>query len=350
MSRHYYTLDAMRGIAAIAVAMLHMPRVFPGVELPNAHLAVDFFLQLSGFVIAHAYYKRIHDGMPFKLFLYKRIERLYPTYLVGLLLGVSVSVVAILFGGNGLSVNWSFTSLMCSLIPNIFMLPQIGCGLNGLLFPLNPPMWTIFYELSINLLFFLVFLSLRLRLVSALSALVFFLLFVSSVDSKGLDVGFDYSTFYTGFTRLLFSFSLGVFLFTLAVRPKYDSVYLCILPLLVLAGVLWHPFDDLGYEFVATLIFFPSLVLLGAKFNPGSGKLQSIFLFLGAMSFPLYVIHKPLYQLLYGASIKFAPDFANSLGSILGIVILSVAIFSSNLIANNINYIVSMIRNSFSRQ
>lgn len=48
--KHLVTLDAMRGIAAIFVAVLHMPRLF-GYDLFEGGRAVDFFLVLSGFIV-----------------------------------------------------------------------------------------------------------------------------------------------------------------------------------------------------------------------------------------------------------------------------------------------------------
>ena len=57
---HYVLLDGMRGIAAISVLLLHVQLTFNlPLTMVNAPLAVDFFLCLSGLVVAHAYDARI---------------------------------------------------------------------------------------------------------------------------------------------------------------------------------------------------------------------------------------------------------------------------------------------------
>ena len=88
-SRHVYlNLDAIRGVAAISVMLYHFsPFLADGKVLPSSYLAVDLFFLLSGFVIAHAYDRKIENGMGFGTFLAIRLIRLYPLYLAGTLLG-----------------------------------------------------------------------------------------------------------------------------------------------------------------------------------------------------------------------------------------------------------------------
>lgn len=53
--RVFHTLDALRGIAAIAVVVFHSATVLAPISMPTAYLAVDIFFVMSGIVIAHAY-------------------------------------------------------------------------------------------------------------------------------------------------------------------------------------------------------------------------------------------------------------------------------------------------------
>ncbi len=46
---YFKSLDGLRGLAAIAAALFHWLLSFSG------YLAVDFFLVLSGFILAHRY-------------------------------------------------------------------------------------------------------------------------------------------------------------------------------------------------------------------------------------------------------------------------------------------------------
>lgn len=58
-------LDGWRGIAALMVSLFHFNAYHHFVASPfirNAHLYVDFFFVLSGFVIAHAYADKLTGG------------------------------------------------------------------------------------------------------------------------------------------------------------------------------------------------------------------------------------------------------------------------------------------------
>ena len=55
----YVTLDGMRGIAALAVALFH----FNIAQAPHGYIAVDFFFALSGFVLCRAYRPRWQAGL-----------------------------------------------------------------------------------------------------------------------------------------------------------------------------------------------------------------------------------------------------------------------------------------------
>lgn len=69
-----HTLDAMRGVAAFAVAAFHAGLLTNNPQGP--YLAVDFFFVLSGFVIAHAHDARLASEMTAKEFIDRRLLRL----------------------------------------------------------------------------------------------------------------------------------------------------------------------------------------------------------------------------------------------------------------------------------
>lgn len=89
----YFTLDAMRGVAAIMVVLYHAGPVTT-VIAPAGYIAVDFFFALSGFVIAATYEARLRNGLTPLRFIRIRLTRLYPLYLVGLLLGLTKALGA----------------------------------------------------------------------------------------------------------------------------------------------------------------------------------------------------------------------------------------------------------------
>src|SRR5215831_7505716 len=93
--RAYDTLDGMRAIGAFLVVTRHVPDFFGGFRAPESFLAVDLFYLVSGFVVAHAYGKRLEAGGFSWGFFKTRIIRLYPLYIVGLALGTLAAVLSI---------------------------------------------------------------------------------------------------------------------------------------------------------------------------------------------------------------------------------------------------------------
>lgn len=63
MGGRLYGLDALRGVAAIAVAVHHLARTYHLPALPlNPAIAVDLFFILSGFVMTRTYEDRLRRG------------------------------------------------------------------------------------------------------------------------------------------------------------------------------------------------------------------------------------------------------------------------------------------------
>ena len=321
--RAFVSLDGLRGVAALAVAAHHMPRVFRDIYFPNAHMAVDFFLQLSGFVIAYAYAERIGRGMTFSSFLWRRFNRLFPTYLVGLALGIFVALVSMRYAGSGLNQEWTAGRIACSAAFNLLMLPSIGCEPEGLLFPLNAPMWSISYELLANILFFLLVGWVLRSRAAIMCASVLLVVTLVSTWGESLSVGFSWDTFLPGAARMFFSFLVGIIIFNKKVEVRRPSNFITYAAFVILAiGLTWQQ-ESYLYEIALIGAVFPALVVSGVIFQPSARGLCWICIQLGKMSYVLYVIHKPLYQILYGALLRFAPAFVEAAGLALGIAMLA---------------------------
>src|SRR5580698_4091966 len=85
VSGHIATLDGLRGIAAFTILIFHAAQIFRlSGQLPHAHLAVDFFFVLSGFVVARAYRDKLQTSMSFPDFVAARLRRIYPVAFIGL--------------------------------------------------------------------------------------------------------------------------------------------------------------------------------------------------------------------------------------------------------------------------
>jgi peptidoglycan/LPS O-acetylase OafA/YrhL len=301
--RQYRTLDGLRGVAALSVVILHTPHFFDQWRLSYSFLAVDLFFVLSGFVLAAAYEAKLQAGMTALSFLRIRLIRLYPLYLLGTLLGVPVALMAMKYGGNGLSVDWSAGLFATSLPLSTLMLPTPTTGADGFLYPFNPVLWTIFFEILVNSLFALLATSLRrsqnLLWLVALSALA--LGGLGLLRYGTLEGGSTWFTFALGLSRMMFSFFCGVLIFRFRWPGKVRSSFAATALLLVLLLLLGAPHTN--FSALATiLLVFPALVMAAASVEPGA-TLQRLFGLLGVTSYAIYAVHKPLYQILLGVLI-----------------------------------------------
>ena len=145
----YATLDGLRGVAAVLVLCYHT-HAFQGSAAiaPHGYLAVDFFFMLSGFVIASAYQEKLRAGLPVVDFFRLRMIRLYPVALAGILLG-AVKLVSQYAISPAQSEPAQWIALAVFL--NALVLPVVSeTHFSGALFPTDGPVWSLFYELLVN--------------------------------------------------------------------------------------------------------------------------------------------------------------------------------------------------------
>lgn len=84
-----YSLETLRGLAAIIVAFYH----FPGESIffvKHGFMAVYFFFSLSGFVIALNYFNKINNFKNLIYFQKKRFFRLYPIHIIVLFMVLGI--------------------------------------------------------------------------------------------------------------------------------------------------------------------------------------------------------------------------------------------------------------------
>jgi peptidoglycan/LPS O-acetylase OafA/YrhL len=303
IARHQFaTLDGLRGTAAIGVASLHLGPAFGSGVLPNAHLAVDFFLQLSGFIVAYAYGARIAAGMRLSTFARLRIGRLYPAFLLGMILGI--------FALSTTLDAARVPQLWCVTATHTLMLPQV-CGLGAQLYPLNAPMWSILFEVLFSFMFFFAAAWLLRRRYAVLAAgLTCVALFWLAPQT--LDGGSRSDTLAIATLRLGFSFLLGIAVYSIGITVRRRSTTISVLLPLLLLGLLLFPDESRGYELLLVTLAFPAIIVCGIVFHPAHDGTRSVLLQLGVLSYMLYAIHVPVYRLVYGS---IDPAFSRDAGA-----------------------------------
>jgi peptidoglycan/LPS O-acetylase OafA/YrhL len=306
----FHLLDALRGVAAIVVISWHVPQYLLSQATQSSYLAVDFFFCLSGFVIAFSYERRLQESLGLREFITARLIRLYPTYLLGILLGIATflllqDVPRALVGRFALMI-----------VLQLFMLPVMGAWESRFAFPLDFPAWSLFFELVANIGFAFVVrrgLVKNRPLIIVASALS--LCWVLQATRGGsLDAGWSngLTSILKGVVRVSLSFTLGVLVFRLFRRtpplrvPGQLHGGLAGVVAIFLIVILLSPVAVLrttGFHLLTVTLLFPALVYCGALIKTPA-YLTGICVFLGNISYPIYLLHAPITDALNSKSVS----------------------------------------------
>jgi peptidoglycan/LPS O-acetylase OafA/YrhL len=314
-------LDGLRGVAALCVGLFHLaPRTsLGGLGLfAHAEVAVDLFFMLSGFVLAHVYRPRFAAGLSAQGYILRRLARLAPLYLLGLSIGAG-ALLALMGQGDatttpaGLVKALSF-NLVGLPYPNVDAIRSFGApaAFPGEIFPLNPPAWSLFFEMAASLVFLFVY---RWRagalLKATLAAGAAYLLCAAAAGLSNrlglfhVGLGWTSSNFPAGFPRVLFGFGLGLWMYesgggrlarpaaALAARGA-PAIYLAA------AAALAAPLSAAGiYPVSVIALLAPVLVLAAARCPPSKAGAARLSHALGALSYPFYCLHFPIARFVW---------------------------------------------------
>lgn len=346
--QRYEILDGLRGVAALLVIWYHVFEAFATSPVDqrfnHGYLAVDFFFVLSGFVIGHAYDSRWQRGMTAGRFIVRRIIRLQPMVIIGVLLGVVSFIIQGCERWDGTAV--STPAVIASFLFGLFMLPALPGTMpevrgNGEMFPLNGPSWSLFFEYigSIGYALWLHRLSRRSLWIFTVLSGVALAVWTLSDMSGSYHTGFGWSMadygFVGGLLRLSFSFSAGLLM---ARRFKPMRVGACgfavcsalIVAMLAMPYITTDGSKSIAnacYDLICTLLIFPAVVYIGASTPNGSGVSDCVCRFLGSISYPVYIIHYPMMYLFYAyvwsEGLTFAQTWPVAAAICLGAIILA---------------------------
>lgn len=314
---HYAILDGLRGVAALVVVCFHLFEAYATSHLDqrinHGYLAVDFFFLLSGFVIGYAYDDRWRH-LTAGAFLKRRLVRLHPMILFGALLGGAMFYVQECPVWDVASV--SLGALVVATLLNALLLPApVGCEIRGLgeMYPLNGPSWSLLFEYIANLCYALFIHRLSTRALAALVAATGAGLALYATLGPLGDICVGYSLtgmeFLGGMLRVLFAFPAGLLLFrlfrrggALRIRGAFWWSGLAVVALLAVpriggADARWM---NGIYDTLCAVAAFPLLVWIGASGQTTDRFAGALCRLLGAISYPLYIVHYPFIYLYYG--------------------------------------------------
>ena len=313
------SLTTLRGLAAILVILLHV-NVFCFALAPwdghfshfiqRGYLWVDFFFLLSGFIMMHVYGKSLGKDIPgnFKKFIRSRFARIYPLHLFSFL-----CMVAFYFwyrSNYTLYPNdYIYTFNMQNIWANLLLLQSMGLYKN---LAWNSAAWSISVEWWMYIVF--PFLLIPFRKITNFKKLVIFLsiilgyLFIiyflyplssltnGTIDPRKytLDVTYDY-----GFIRCFFGFLSGMMLYELY-RVGWGQKYLNKNSIWILNIILTVVVMTFATPDFVPIIAFAAIILTSIHVEGFGKKLLGFkpFIFLGDISYSLYLMHLPIMHFL----------------------------------------------------
>lgn len=297
-TERFECVDALRGVCALLVAMLHCQTYshVAGVRFfDNAYLFVDFFFVLSGFVIASNYADRLRDGYAIQRFAMLRFGRVYPLYLLTLLMFVGMELLQVLIPALGaMGANPPFSAPRQSLdtvIANLLLLQSFGVY-DFLTW--NTPGWSIATEFWTYLLFAcLARWAWSYRIGILATTMIAGIVLVGMLSPKYMNTAYDY-----GFVRTLAGFSAGALSFELWRSKLRGAPILArsstgVEVLALLSTVLFVTMADQGpLSLLAPFVFSAGVLVFVAERGAISSILKrSEFQFLGALSYSIYMVH-----------------------------------------------------------
>jgi peptidoglycan/LPS O-acetylase OafA/YrhL len=279
-------LDALRGIAALFVTLLHLDGLY---QVPSyfehADLMVDFFFMLSGYIMARTYENRLGEIGTIQ-FVSLRFRRLWPPIAIGVLIGAVFR----------LSTEYVWQDVTILLGIGLLLAPNEIMAHDP--FDLNPPEWSATIELVANLTHALILRRLGVRAllgVALLSAMI--MLFWANGFPARPELSFGLNT-----ARVLLSYSIGIAIWrVLGDQPRLPFwIAVTGLPGIMMGCWLIWPQGDMTF-YVPIIAFLLPIVLIAGLNAPRSKPIVRLSTAAGALSFPLYAVHYPIMSVVHVA-------------------------------------------------
>lgn len=320
----YDILDGLRGVAALMVLLYHVfndAKSFfvwptPVGEFYHSFLGVDFFFILSGFVMGYAYDERWlatalpsrGEALTFWGFVRRRLIRLHPMVVMGVILGVVAFIIQGCTKWDGSVV--SIEAVMWAMLLALFLIPApSGLDVRGNTeaFPLNGPHWSLFFEYIGSLLYGLLLhrLSTKWLRVWVACGIVSLATYALFQEDGGVAYGWssEPKNLAGGALRMLYAYPMGLLMARMFRKrqPKPINGPVFLLSSLGVVALLGLPLfggkdTETIYQLVCLFSFFPAIIWFGAR-GIVTGWRQRAVSFLGRLSYPLYVVHFPLIYL-----------------------------------------------------
>ena len=276
-------LEALRCVAAFSVLLLHTRAVFGGqFVFGRGYLGVDFFLMLSGYLMARVQEPRLAAGLAPGAFMVKRYRRLWPMMAAGGIIGIPMEYFRARGGGEFIEV----TAL------NMALLPVWG---QMFIFPLNIPAWTIFAQVVCEGAHALGLWRLRGWWLPGAIVLLAGAMVRIGMAYGSFDLGAKPETLAAGLARCLFAYLIGMGLARwwrdeppIPVPPLFA---LLVMPI-ALAGGWAMGVNGWWFDYGFVVLVCPLMLAGGLRLR----RFQRSAGVVGRLSFPLFALQMPVLQ------------------------------------------------------
>lgn len=332
MLNYRQDIQVLRGVSVLLVVIFHTRQAL----MPNGYIGVDIFFLISGFVlwpqINNLFFKRdkalslsnqLEGKIGYLKFLKRRYDRLIPTFVISLIINLSILLV--------LSSYSIHKNMSLQAISSMFFIGNLGAEtLVGNYFSPQPNpfmhLWSlsaewqiyIFAPILIVLLkkLFPIKFTLALLLISALNLLIQ-ILFELSINS-----------YYSSFSRIWeFYFGVLTAIYLRKFSLTINSVQLLVIRLIGILSliIIISPFEmRVIVSQVLGVIFFISFLISSPSIYT---RINSVLLWLGDRSYSIYLYHFPLIYLSLHSPVSPSTFSVRVLGT-------AVSLISTLIIAN----------------
>ncbi|GGH81623.1 peptidoglycan/LPS O-acetylase OafA/YrhL [Pullulanibacillus pueri] len=333
MHQRFEQLDSLRGLAASCVLIGHVSLVFPAVPLLVTQLltwsplrilvngggAVMFFFVLSGFVLALPFLSQ--TKVEYFPYLIKRIFRIYIPFVIAL----GFSVMLSYFISGDVDKASAFVNIPWSAHPfNKYLLESLTLVGNIHSDAYDPVIWSLAHEMRLSIIFPLIVLCVNKFNLKSTLFICFILAIIGGLNNKfTFELSNGYATTYfdtlrfipmfimgvliakyrihiiDGVNRLSMKMKLSLLLISLIVYNFSESIFPYIIEHVLesnhLMSVVGNGLVDLGInQYGEMLGAIGIIVIVLSSVKVEKWLLKKPFLFLGRISYSLYLYHLPV--------------------------------------------------------
>ena len=298
-------LTALRGIAAILVmAHNYTLSFFPDIQklsttlfLRKSYLWVDMFFLLSGFVLTHVYQAKFKEKVEYqryKTFTLARIARIYPLHIATLVVLIVLEFICHYLGGE------SPVRALSKIPENLAMVHALDPYTYW-----NEPSWSISAEwLTYIFVPFMILLVSRTTTPSRITVAIICIALLYAIELHYGDFGIMHAG-WSLYARCVLEVIIGIILYQFYLQHRSNQGWVKQLIIGIVLLIFVTLCVHLPHTF--TVILFALLIYLVAHIgsNERYWLNHPILVWLGTISYSIYLVHDPLKQILVAFAIWF---------------------------------------------